>query len=245
MVVIGALDRARAEDAGWEFLVKGGVAIELRLGLGARTTKDLDILFRGDPDQLIAALDAVLTEPYSGFSFVRGEIEDIGETTSRRLDVKVAFQGKAWATARLEISPPEGRATEEVEIVDAISIADFGLQGPDRVRVLSLRYQIAQKLHACTETFDDGENDRFRDLIDLILLRALVDDLGSVRDACREVFTARGKHSWPPTLTAPDSWVEPFARLAAEHEFPITDVHVAADEVRALIASIDSGAPIG
>jgi len=38
------------------------------------------------------------------------------------------------------------------------------------VPCVAVRWQIAQKLHACTETFEVGENDRFRDLIDLPLL---------------------------------------------------------------------------
>lgn len=244
MVMIGALDRAREDDAGAEFLVKGGVAIELRLGLRARATKDLDMTFRGDRDQLIAALDAALAEPYNNFSFERGEVEDIAATRSCRLEVKVAFNGRSWATAQLEISPPDTRASAEVDIVDAISISDFGLNGPDIVRVLALRYQIAQKLHACTETFDDGDNERFRDLIDLILLRSLITDLRSVRDACRDVFRARAKHSWPPRLNVPASWIEPYARLAGEDAFHITDVHAAAEEVRVLIGSIDAGMPI-
>jgi hypothetical protein len=32
------------------FLIKGGTSMELRLGLRARTTKDVDVVFRGDPE---------------------------------------------------------------------------------------------------------------------------------------------------------------------------------------------------
>lgn len=37
----GALDTVRADD-GARFLIKGGASMELRLGLGARTTKDIE-----------------------------------------------------------------------------------------------------------------------------------------------------------------------------------------------------------
>jgi hypothetical protein len=213
--------------------------MELRLRQGARATRDLDMVFLGDPDQLLAALDAALAEPYSLFSFERGPAEPIGTTQSQRLDVKVAFNGRSWATVRLEISPPEGRSGEESQVLDAISIEDFGLIGPEKVRCLSIRYQIAQKLHACTEVFPTGrENDRFRDLVDLLLLRVLDPDLTAIRHACLDIFTSRAKHAWPPTLNAPSSWAEAYTRLAGELEFAIADLDEAARLVAEFIAEV-------
>ena len=240
MVMIGALDRVQADPDQALFLVKGGVAMELRLRQGARATKDLDMVFLGDPRELLIALDDALTEPYSLFSFERGPAEEIGDTGSQRLEVKVQFNGRSWATVRLEVSQPEGRAGAESQLLDAISIEDFGLIGPEKVSCLSMRYQIAQKLHACTETFPTGpDNDRFRDLIDLLLLRALDIELPPIREACFDVFRARRKHAWPPALAVPASWAEPYARLAGELEFSIEDVDEAAASVRAFISEID------
>ena len=246
MVMIGALDRVQADPDQLLFLVKGGVAMELRLRQGARATRDLDMVFLGDPDRLLAALDVALAEPYSLFSFQRGPAESVGTTGSQRLDVKVAFNGRSWATVRLEVSPPEGQAGNESQLLEAISIEDFGLIGPEQVRCLSLRYQIAQKLHACTEVFPTGRpNDRFRDLIDLLLLRALDPDLTAIRQACTDIFTARQKHAWPPDLTAPSSWAEPYARLAGELAFAISDLDEAVTSVRAFITEIDAAVEIG
>jgi hypothetical protein len=42
-----------------------------------------------------------------------------------------------------------------------------------------VRYQIAQKLHAVTERPSGRENARYWDLIDLLLLRGLVEALAS------------------------------------------------------------------
>jgi Nucleotidyl transferase AbiEii toxin, Type IV TA system len=105
-----------------------------------------------------------------------------------------------------------------------------------------VRYQIAQKIHACTEVFADGrENDRFRDLIDLALLRDLVDDdLARVREACVEIFELRAKHNWPPAVTIYASWPAGFAAMAADIGFFTDDVEVAADELRGFIAQIDA-----
>lgn len=241
MALVGTLETVTLDERP-RFLIKGGVAIELRLGLRARTTKDVDVVFRGAAGELVDALEEAFERPYGSFSFRRkGEIERIRETDSWRLAVQVAFGGRDWQTLQLEVGPPEA---EEFELVPvAISIEDFKLDGPRRVACLSLRYQVAQKLHAVTEQPQDRENLRFWDLMDLILLRALLQDLGPIREACVEIFAARATHAWPPQLRVPQGWVEPFARLAAEHSFPIDDVHAAGAEVRLLIASIDAASP--
>jgi hypothetical protein len=104
-------------------------------------------------------------------------------------------------------------------------------------------YQLAQKLHACTEVFDEGpDNPRFRDLIDILLLRSLIEGeaLAEVRVACVDVFSVRDKHSWPPSLSVPPSWRDPYTHLADETGFGITEVEDAAAAVRAVIAEIDA-----
>lgn len=105
------------------------------------------------------------------------------------------------------------------------------LDGPPRIACVSVRHQIAQKIHACTEVFESGrDNDRFRDLIDIQLLRA----------ACVEIFELRDNHTWPPAVTTYPSWADGFAAMAAEIDFPVRDVEVAAQHLRDFIAEIDA-----
>ena len=59
-----------------------------------------------------------------------------------------------------------------------------------------------------------------------------------MRDACERVFTARRQQPWPPTLVVEPSWPAAYAALAAELDFPISDVEAAADAVRAYITRI-------
>lgn len=175
-----------------------------------------------------------------GASFRRkGPVEDIRETGSRRLASQVSFGGREWQTLQLEIAPPEA---EEVELVPvAIGLEDFKLDGPASVACLSLRYQIAQKLHAVTERPPDRPNLRYWDLIDLILLRELVSgDLPSVRAACVEIFAGRATHSWPPVLVVPELWREPYRTSAADIGAGVPlQVDDAAGLVRELIAEIE------
>lgn len=237
----GALEAIRAGD-GPRFLIKGGTSMELRLGLGARTTKDVDIVFRDDPEEMLDVLEEAFEKPYGGFSFRRkGAVEEIRDTGSRRLAVQVEFAGASWQTLQLEVARPEA---DEVEMVPvAIGIADFKLDAPPHVACLSLRYQVAQKLHAVTERPVDRENLRFWDLIDLILLRELLEgDLSAVREACVQTFRARGTHEWPPELVVPTSWADPYTATIEELDgaLPVA-VEAAADDVRAFIVEIDAG----
>jgi len=239
----GVLEAVQADD-GPRFLIKGGTAMELRLGLGARTTRDVDLVFRGEPQNMLDALEGAFATSYGEFSFRRkGPIEDIRDTGSRRLAIQVEFAGSSWQTLQLEVARPEAAEPELVPV--AISIADFKLDSPSVVACLSLRYQIAQKLHAATERPDDRENLRFWDLIDLILLREILSgDLVPVREACVQTFVTRNTHAWPPELEVPDIWTDPYAAVIEEIDrvLPAT-VEAGAAVVRAFIAEIDTATP--
>ena len=116
----------------------------------------------------------------------------------------------------------------------------FGLEDVDPVALLPLPYQIAQKIHACTEVKVGKDNDRFRDLVDLILLDELVvdKDLPSVREACVEVFSIRATHPWPPKVVIYPLWPDQYRALAKSMGFPVTEVADAAVAVEAMIKRI-------
>jgi hypothetical protein len=81
-------------------------------------------------------------------------------------------------------------------------------------------------------------NERFRDLIDLLLMEALVTDYAGLRAACELVFRTRSTHDWPPDLDVPPHWIEPFARMAAELELPVADANEGMNRVRAFVTRI-------
>lgn len=244
MVVLAVLDRVRDEEDDPLFLLKGGVAMELRLGLEARATKDVDAIFRESMESMLERLDDELRKGWGEFTFERTEPEEIKATGSVRLSVLLAYRGKRWGTVVLEVGPAEGGSADDIESLDPISIDQFGLEGPERVQCLGLRYQIAQKIHACTASpvGDKAENPRFRDVMDLILLYDLVaDDVWShVRAACVDTFDTRSVHAWPPEVTIYPSWPDAFAAMAADEDFEPAKVDEAVDQLRQMIARIDA-----
>ncbi|MGH2901996.1 MAG: nucleotidyl transferase AbiEii/AbiGii toxin family protein [Solirubrobacteraceae bacterium] len=135
------------------------------------------------------------------------------------------------------MSGPEA-GSDEIEPVRAIDLADFKLSGPCEIACLPLRFQIAQKLHAVTEGHADRENHRFRDLVDLLILRDLARDLRAVRRVCEATFAQRATSTWPPELHVPASWRAGYAELAREVGLDLIDVDAAAQEIRAFLAAI-------
>jgi hypothetical protein len=96
--------------------------------------------------------------------------------------------------------------------------------------------------------FETGpENDRFRDVMDVLLVEHLIHAVGlaQVRAACVDIFTVRNKHAWPPTATVYESWRIPFTALARENGFTPEDVDEAAAALTALIAAIDAAVDQG
>lgn len=242
-IISAVLDRVRDEHGEPLFTLKGGAAMELRLGVNARASKDYDAAFRAREEDMLDALDRALTEDWHGFQVQRTEPQPIGITNAQRMDIRLAYKGRPWGTIQLEVAPAEGQAGQEIDRVPARSLDLVQIEGPERIACVSVRYQIAQKLHACTEVFIDGRpNDRFRDLIDLLLLQELLaeGDLPAVRAACTEIFAIRARHSWPPRVTVYPAWAPGFAAMAAELGLYTDDVEVAAAALRAFIADIDA-----
>ena len=215
MMLSGALEQASSRLARPHFIVKGGVALELRLAGRARATNDLDVLVLCDEDDLVSAFDSILREPYHECTFTRrGDSYPMG-AKNVRVWVQIAYRSQRWATVQVDLTRPDVAETE-TDRLPGISLSAFGLTGPTEVVCLSLRYHIAQKLHGMTKPSQDGRNERFRDAVDLLLLRDLIDtaDLRGVREACEQTFLARAEHGWPPVMALPPSWREPFAVLA-------------------------------
>jgi hypothetical protein len=245
MILAGALERVHDGTGATAFVLKGGVALELRLRLRARATKDFDTMFREQFGEMVETLDAALEQPYGDFSFARrGAIVELGGK-AKRIEVRVQYRGKPWATVQMEVSGGDGQAIE-AEQIPATDLSELGLDGPAFIHCLSARFQIAQKIHAVTSPpRAERPNDRYRDLVDLWLLRELGTDLWLLRQACEEVFFRRGMHSWPPELQVPEHWADPFARMAREVGLPTQDVEEAAGALRTFIADIAAAARVG
>lgn len=241
MIMAGVLERAESVGSP-RFFVKGGVALELRLRDRARATKDIDIVLRDPRADLADSLELALTgDPYQGFSFRRKGQPLLLDNGAVNMEFAVTYRGQPWTSISVDIARAEA-GEADVEWVDAIVLTDvFGVTGPAQLPCLPLRFHVAQKLHGMTLPPRPGkQNERFRDLVDLLLMDAMITKDGdALREACELVFSTRNTHPWPPDLTAaPTHWARPFAELAKELELPDTNVDAALASVRRLVARI-------
>jgi hypothetical protein len=243
MILAAMLDTARhAGDGRPLFLVKGGVAMELRTQGSARATRDFDTALRADTADLAAHLDPALRSGFGDFTATRTQIEPVRDTGALRCEIKIAYRNKPVVTVPFEIARVEAGMGDDVDDVPALSLAHVGIEGPATVACIAVRWQIAQKLHACTEQPVDRVNDRFRDLLDLQILGELVgdNDWHEVRVASVDVFAGRAKHAWPATVTIPEPWHAGYRTMTEDIGFNITNVADAAAAVEQLITRIDS-----
>jgi len=164
-VVIAALQRALGSDGAPLFLAKGGVYLEMCFGMGARVTKDVDTLFRGTVDEFLSTLADVMSVPWGPFTMQTSPVEVITGAKRivkpRRFEVQLIAKGAVWRKVKVEVSFPEGKIADHGQSVPTPPIGFFGVDAPDYLVGIVMDYQVAQKIHACTDPdTDDWINDR-------------------------------------------------------------------------------------
>lgn len=223
-IVTAALQR-ELRDGTPVFLLKGGVFIERALDLNARATKDLATLCRGLEADLVDHIDRALAEPWGEITLTRTPIEVIEKAKRvikpRRFKVQLDIRGVRWRSIQVEASFGEGASGHHTDSLPAPSAGFFGIDRPDEIVTIAMGYQVAQKLHACTNPDEPPEfvNDRVRDIVDLLLIRDAFypegADLTGVRAPCEDVFDSRAHESaqlgyeprdWPPVVVENDVW---------------------------------------
>ena len=134
MIVAAMLDSARHRDDGEPlFLIKGGVAMELRIGGSARATRDLDAALRAAISELAEHLDPALRAGFGDFGATRTELEPIRNTGAVRCDIKITYRHRPVVTIPVEVAEVEASMGSEVDHVPARSLSDLGIQGPESV----------------------------------------------------------------------------------------------------------------
>lgn len=215
VLVVAQFFSSLTDDQGEpRLLVKGGVSLELRRGIPeSRTSKDLDAVIRGSIESAHDRLVEAGLNGWEGFTatFTQPIAFDVPGLGSRahRFMAKLSYMARPFVSVPIEVSPVEAGNAESYDLVGSEAFALVGLPKACAVPCMTLPWQIAQKVHACTDPVEPPRtNDRAHDLVDLQILEALVssETLSTTRVACLAVFDARESHSWPPILVAPEHW---------------------------------------
>ena len=249
------LARLFRED-GSPWLLKGGYALELRLGDIARATRDLDL---GVPDPARLAVggerpgaalrealaDAVEHDLGDWFAFAIGPATadlDGPPGGGARYPVDCLLDGRVFAQFHVDVALGDGVAGRPERLAGHDFLAFAGIT-PARPAVLPATQHFAEKVHAYTFPWRERPNTRVRDLIDLILLidTGLLEPAATTA-ALRLTFTRRATHALPTVLPPPpEEWGTPFAALAEG----VALVERTVDEAFARVARFFATLPLG
>jgi len=235
---------ADAPNGAPRWVLKGGLALELRLGLRARATLDLDLALLEPADdgswthdRLVEALACDVQGDFFTFAVQapRSLTADRGGRPGWRFPVDARLAGRTFAALRLDVvARPDEMigGTEPFTFPSRLAFASY----PERVTVqaAALTQQAAEKLHALSRPYDDRPNTRTKDLVDLVLLieHGLIAP-DRLRDRVRAVFAVRATHDLPDDLPpVPAAWRHDYAALVAGLDVQATTMDAALAQVR-------------
>jgi hypothetical protein len=110
-VLCETLSEAAARGIIPVFFVKGGVAIELRLGLLARATRDLDIGLCAPPMELLPHFDAAIEFGLGDFRLRRRGEARASANGTLVLEVSLEYIGRPWGTVPVDLAPAKSQGT--------------------------------------------------------------------------------------------------------------------------------------
>jgi hypothetical protein len=207
------------------WILKGGYALELRLGNIARATQDIDFstprLKDPDPEKIREYLEVESRKDKSDwFQYLIGAaVREFEQAVygGWRFPVEALLDGRKFASFRLDVGIGDA-VISEPEWKYGHDFLSFAGIPPARVALLPLAQQFAEKAHAYTVPRKGNPNSRTRDLVDMVLLieRGAL-DIGKVKKSINATFGRRNTHSVPLRLSQPPaSWSGAYAALARD-----------------------------
>ncbi|HXT00075.1 MAG TPA: nucleotidyl transferase AbiEii/AbiGii toxin family protein [Elusimicrobiota bacterium] len=239
------LGRVCADDPPM-WLLKGGYAMEVRLRMEARATKDVDLSLpdgslittegQADVDRLLERLRIVVARDLrDGFVFKIGDpIRDVMAAPygGWRFQVESRLADRRFAEFKLDVGIGDAivSAPEWMPGHDLLSFANIP---PVRIALLPREQHFAEKIHAYTVP-REATNSRVRDLVDLVLLiQKGLPETATVARAVDATFIRRKTHAVPAVLPAPPvDWAVPYQKIADEVGVVPAEIRAAFEIVR-------------
>ena len=243
-VLFNILELAAQRGIIERYAVKGGMALEVRFGMRARASRDVDVSIPAPFESIPGILDDVLAVGFDSFTIRRrGPLHVLDRAKVYRAELNVQYAGRPLYRLDLDINSSEFEPS--VEVVPSGILTELGLPGPVHVALLEVAAQVAHKIHAATQpSTETYRNERYRDVLDVLIIADSVRlDYEWVRIVCGAEFSRRGTHGWPPRFNLDERWRAGLrAEVAAHGDFP-ADPELIAHRFNDLIAAIE-GVPM-
>jgi hypothetical protein len=217
------------------------MALEVRLGDKARSTRDLDLALR-NADTEGFDVRGLLNDCLSidregdGFEFRIGVPKSLSpdeeERPGWRFSVDARMANRTFVEFRIDVvaRTEEVSKIQRVRLPGVLAFAGFKTQEVD---VVDPAQHFAEKLHALTRSYGDRPSSRVRDLPDLVLLiEEGLEPNEELLAVVAHVFSERATHDLPKELPDPPAfWADSYSTLASELEITAKTV----DEAMALL----------
>jgi hypothetical protein len=216
------------------WIVKGGFALQLRLGERARTTKDIDVsaVNPWTRDQTIAHLRAACALDLA--DWFECEVSEPTEAATGapgrgfRFAIRCHLEGRQFKSFHLDVGFGDPVLEAPVQLT-APNLLAFAEIAPATVRCYPLTAQVAEKLQTYTRTYSSGETTRARDVADILLAASLEQfDSTKLKQALEATFQTRASHDLPREMPDPPGRISAsYGRLARELDLPWTTIEEA------------------
>jgi hypothetical protein len=203
-----------------QWVVKGGFALQLRLGASARTTKDIDLLILGEMQEIYPHLrEAGAIDLGDWFAFevmdtTSSGVDDIG---GLRYRLHSLLDGRTFERFHIDIGIGDA-LLEPIEYLETPALLSFAGIEPTSVPCYPIAQQIAEKYHAYTRPHISGVSSRVKDFADMLLLAEMGElDSLNLRKAIQATFDDCKTHEMPVTIPLPTKdWSRSFQKMANE-----------------------------
>jgi predicted nucleotidyltransferase component of viral defense system len=213
--------RRLAVVGGDQWILKGALALEFRLSIRTRSTKDIDIECSSDERAVIEQLTAAQSlslDDFFTYTITRTDaLDDTDDFSAVRFSVTAELGGRTFERFVLDVAF-RGATPSAPETVTTSSFLSFAGIEPTTVPAVAIDQHIAEKVHAYTRTYRGRRSTRPKDLIDIVLIAGdAAVDAQQLRHALERTFIARGTQALPAALPPPPpAWAQPYVRLARE-----------------------------
>lgn len=241
---------AHSKEDNW--ILKGGMALEIRLGDRARATRDLDLALRGVAKERMSSegvreilVEALTADPdHDWFEFRvlddRPILPKEAGEGGWRFRVHAQLAGKTFERVRMDVVAGFDEAAG-IERLRLPAVLEFAGISASEVDAVDRREHFAEKLQALTRQ-RIRPNTRVKDLADLVLIidEGLEPD-GELLAATRRVFESAGAHEMPAEIEDPPvSWRESYRQLTDDLRLSATSLAQALSKLRAFWSQVRS-----
>jgi hypothetical protein len=212
------------DPGGW--VLKGGYLMELQFKHKARTTKDIDLLFREQRANIHKTLiKASKTDLSDWFNFQVGNSSTIDQNMEKTIHYPVVslLDSRTFESFHLDVNADD-ILYREPEMIDAPTYVAFPEFSSFQIPCYSLPQQTAEKFHALTRVYASGEVSRVKDLVDILLIASSTKlGFNDLHKAITLTFKHRKTHDLPefvPRLST--TYTKSYSRLAAQSKLQQT-----------------------